>query len=254
MRRSIMPALVRALDFNLRRGCRDLRLFETGRVFLAAGSDRPPLEPHHAGLVWTGLGRAAHWSEPERRVDLYDLMGLVEHLLRALAPEHDLARERATRPCLHPGLSVRWRTEPGVGELAWGGRLHPDLEHEIGQAVFVAEIDLDRLAGLPARTRPQQPIPRVPAVWRDLSVVLGPEVPYARVVETLRRVPAPAPAEFAAIDRYVGPPLAAGQASLTVRVGLQPLERTLTEAEIEAYRKDLIAALSSVLELGIRDA
>lgn len=252
LRRSILPGLLRAVDFNLRRAGRDVRLFETGRVFLARGQAGYPLELQRAGLVWTGSARPPHWSEVARPVDLYDLMGLVEHLLQSLAPGTVLQREPCALPLLHPGLCVGWKAAPSGRVLAWGGRLHPELEHDLEQALFLAEVDLEALVSLPVQAPRQLPLPRVPAVSRDLSIVMTGDVPYSRVLRALERVQAPAPAEFTAIDRYTGPPLESGQASLTVRVSLQPLERTLTEAEIEAYRRELIAALARDLAVGIR--
>ena len=74
-----------------------------------------------------------------------------------------------------------------------------------------------------------------------------------RDVETaLREVEAPAPASFEVVDRYTGAPLREDQASVTVRVMLQPQEKSLTDAEIESYRLRLIEVLEKRLGLTIR--
>ena len=70
------------------------------------------------------------------------------------------------------------------------------------------------------------------------------------VPQALAAVPAPAPARFEAVDRYSGPPLAPGTASLTVRVTLEPDERTLTDDEIESYRRALAERVAR--DLGVR--
>ncbi|NNG47715.1 MAG: hypothetical protein HKM86_11445, partial [Deltaproteobacteria bacterium] len=57
--------------------------------------------------------------------------------------------------------------------------------------------------------------------------------------------PSPAAARFEAVDRYVGSHIAAGETALTIRVILEPYDRTLTDEETERYRLDLIEALES---------
>ena len=60
------------------------------------------------------------------------------------------------------------------------------------------------------------------------------------------------PVEFSAVDRYEGPPLAAGESSLTIRMTLQPSDRTLTDPETEEYRQALVDCLRNELGLRIR--
>ena len=68
----------------------------------------------------------------------------------------------------------------------------------------------------------------------------------------LRAIPAPAPATFEVRDRYVGEPLDPGEVSLTVRVILQPLDRTLTDERTEEYRRKLVAALEATRSVRLR--
>jgi phenylalanyl-tRNA synthetase beta subunit len=89
-------------------------------------------------------------------------------------------------------------------------------------------------------------------VTRDLSLVLPGEVTYGRVVETLGSIEAPVPAQFEALDRYDGPPLAEGETALTIRVTLVPLERTLTDDETELYRQALVERLEQELGVHLR--
>ena len=65
-------------------------------------------------------------------------------------------------------------------------------------------------------------------------------------------VASPAPVEMTWIDRYAGPPLDSGEVAMTLRVMLHPLDRTLTDADTEAYRAALVAALDSVSGVRLR--
>jgi phenylalanyl-tRNA synthetase beta chain len=247
LRRSLLPGLLRSVDTNLRRGARDVRLFEVGRVFLArepAGT--LPHEPLRAGLAWAGSGDPRHWSRAERVVDLGDAAGIVEALLGALRPAAAFARGSWEVPGLHPGQAMAWKT-PAEKLLAWAGVLHPDLRDrmDLPSGVVLAEIDLDAVADLPDGGFRHRAVPRVPAVARDLSLALDASVRYARVREIVADVEPPAPARFEVIDRYEGEQVGSGRSSLTVRVILQPQERTLTDDAVEAYRQALVTALEN---------
>jgi phenylalanyl-tRNA synthetase beta subunit len=89
-------------------------------------------------------------------------------------------------------------------------------------------------------------------VERDIAVVLPPDRNWAEVHEALSAVPSPVPASIEAVDRYLGKPLSAGSAAITVRVRLQPDRTSLTEETIEAYRQQLVDQLTGPLGLEIR--
>jgi phenylalanyl-tRNA synthetase beta chain len=251
LRRSVLPGLIRSADLNLRRGNRDVRLFEVGRVFDAQRAGEAPHEPVRAGLVWSGAGEPRHWSRPERAVDLYDLMGVAEQLLASLAPGRAWRTTPASLTAFHPGRAAQWSDERG-NVVAWGGALHPELGDALDQELFLLELSIDALVADAAERPRQRPVPRLPSAARDLSLLVTDDVPYGRLLETLGEVEAPAPVTFEAIDRYRGKPLAEGESSLTVRVTLQPLEQTLTDAETEGYREALVARLEERLGVKIR--
>jgi phenylalanyl-tRNA synthetase beta chain len=252
MRRSLLPGLLRSADLNLRRDIPDVRLFEVGPVFEAADPGGLPDEPLHAGLVWTGSAAAAHWSEPTRALGFHDLAGVVEGLLEALRPGVPVAVHRAELDALHPGGSAEWLLDGRP--VGVGGALHPSLRArlDLPEGLFVAEIDLSAILSIPRPEVRHATLPRVPAVSRDLSVVVPRDVPFDRVLEVLRDVPAPAPATFRVTDRYAGEGLESHEAALTVRGMLQPLEQSLTDPEIEAWRAELVRALRDRLGIRIR--
>lgn len=253
LRRSILPGLVRAVDFNLRRGLRDVRLFEVGRVFLSHERGALPREPVRVGIAWSGAARPRHWSERPTEVALHDVLGVVEVLIEGLHPGFRPRRQPHALAGLDPGRAASWTGSAGQA-IAWCGALHSEVRGrmDIAQEIYLAELDLDLLLDEPASPRTVSPIPRVPAVTRDLSFVLDRQVSFEEVLATLGQVAAPAPVEFEVLDRYEGPPLGRDQVSITVRVILQPLEQTLTDAITEAYRGGLVQALRQGLGIELR--
>lgn len=251
LRRSILPGLVRAVDRNLRRGNRNVRLFEVGRVFHSRDPQVAPDELLRLGLAWSGAGAPSHWSRPDREVDLYDLLGVGEQLLARLQPGSSWTRQAGAPAAFHPGQCARWVGTDGA-PVAWGGAVHPEIRRELTEAVYLLELELSAFSERTLEIARFRQLPRVPGVVRDLALVLGRDVTFDRVLETLAGVEPPAPVRFDAIDRYEGEPLEKGQISLTVRVTLQPLEKTLTDRESESYRRALLKRLEEQLAVGIR--
>ncbi len=253
LRRSLLPGLVRSADYNLRRGAGDVRLYEVGRVFLPRGEGEFPDERLRAGVVWSGTAAPPHWGAPSREAGLHDVAGVVELLIETLRPGLETERRAEGPSALHPGRAASWRLPSGE-ELAWGGALHPELraKHDLDRDLLMAEIDLERLVAQRARPAMYRPLPRVPAVTRDLSLILGRERTFAEVRDVIRAVPCPAPVEVEVIDRYEGQPLGADRVSLTVRLTLSPQERTLRDEETEGYRTAVIEALRRDLHVGLR--
>ena len=247
LRRSLLPGLLRATDQNLRRGAADVRLFEVGAVFHARGAGELPFEPSRAAFAWSGAAGPPHWSGPSRGADAWDAAGLIEDILSVAAGEHAFRRERADLPGLHPGQYFLWRDTTGE-RVAWCGPVHAEHGVRLGlpASVFLGEADLALAASRTAPPTSYRAISRLPGTWRDLSLVLEPETAAGDVLATLASVPSPTLASMSWIDRYAGPPLASGQVAMTLRVMLHPVDRTLTDAEAEAYRAELLAALDSV--------
>jgi phenylalanyl-tRNA synthetase beta chain len=253
LRRSLLPGLLRATDQNVRRGATDVRLFELGSVFHARVPGQLPDEPLYAGFAWTGAATPPHWTGTSRAADAWDGAGLVEDLLATAFGEQDLRRERPELPGFHPGRSILWRD--GLGRrAAWCGSLHPDQASGLGVSaeVWLGEIDLALVSGTDPAPRAYRTIPRFPGMWRDLSIVLDPGASAGDVLAALASVPSPAPVTMTWLDRYSGPPLQDGQAAMTLRVMLQPPDRTLTDAEAETYRTELAEALVPVPGVRLR--
>lgn len=253
LRRSLLPSLAAAAAANLRRGVDDVRLFEVGRVFLPRGPGEFPVEPLRAGIAWAGASEARHWSEPAKAVDLWDAAGAVEAVLQLLRPRGVFRRGDGSRECFQPGRSLAW-TLPGGNTVAWCGQLDPSRAAALPspEPIYLAEIDLDAVATLPRELPRHRPLPRVPGTWRDLSLLCAPGVRAGVLLDALHAVPSPAPASFEVVDRFEGAPLRDGEVSLTVRVILRPLERTLEDAATEGYRAALLVALDGIPGVSLR--
>ena len=238
----VFPGLLANLETNLRYGRKDVQLFEIGHVFEPTG-DRPT-ERLRLAFVYTGSRHPDHWSENPRAADFFDGKGLVEVLSETLNVGAIGVGTSSLPPFLHPGKAVR--VTMGGDVIGYVGVLHPDLASPFGvkSDVVVGEIDLEAVLAAPPAGHAVEPLPRFPAVSRDLSLVIDTSRPAAGWLAEARRAGGTLLVDAFVADRYEGPPLPTGKVSLTLRLRYQHPDRTLTGGEIQESVAAIVAALS----------
>jgi phenylalanyl-tRNA synthetase beta chain len=233
----VWPGLLTVMRTNLRQSRADLRLFEIGRVFERDGGP----ERGRVAILLTGAGAPLHHSERPRTVDFFDLKGVLEGLASRLGIGR-LEMEREGAPdFLHPGQSGMVRL--GQRAVGYAGALHPDraAEWEARGPVYVAELNVESLPSAAAvRARP---LPRFPAVERDLSVLCDTDASAAEVADVVRAAGGPRLQATDVTARYDRPPVPPGRVSLTFRLVFQDPSRTLTGDEVQAAMDAVTAAL-----------
>src|SRR5262249_9155998 len=130
----------------------------------------------------------------------------------------------------HPGRSAR------SGDLVVFGELHPEYAalFKLRSRVYLAEFDAEKLLALESR-RQVQPLPRFPAIRRDFSLLLDKGTQYGTVRQMILESGIPELVRVEPFDRMEEGALPAGKYSLAVSVVYQSPERTLTDAEVEAF-------------------
>ena len=254
MRPSILPNLILAAKRNADRGYPDCGLFEVGPIYR---DDTPTGQPTVAAGLRAGLAAPRHWAAGSRGADLFDAKGDAVALLVALGLGADSIQVSADSPAwYHPGRSGVLRLGPKT-VLGYFGELHPGvlakLDAEGPMAAF--EVYLDALPGQKtkgSRARPLlKPSPFQP-VERDFAFVLDAGVPAEQVVRAAKSAERNLVVAVAVFDVYQGKGVPADKKSLAISVRLQPGDRTLTEAEIDAIGKKIVAAVAKATGATLR--
>jgi phenylalanyl-tRNA synthetase beta chain len=243
MRPSLLPGLIDAVSHNRRHGRRDVRLFEIGTRFSPRGETRG------AGVAWTGLASADHWSGARRAVDFFDVKGVVEQLAAvslvsltfAEADVAYLVKGRAAAILVNgTAIGVFGLLDAAVADRR-------DLP--AGDEVYLAEINLDQLAAAaPADTLRARPLPRYPWVVRDVSILVDDALSAETVRGTIRSAAPGTLIDVREFDRYQGKGIPDGKISVSFRLTFQSPERTLTDEEVQAGMQHIIDALTRDLQ------
>jgi phenylalanyl-tRNA synthetase beta chain len=248
MRSSLVGSLVSNIRYNQARKVARIRVFEIGRAFkhdasvrdgpLSVGGVRQPMRVAAAAY---GPAVEEQWGVPARPVDFFD----VKADLEALAAPVPVRFEPAAHPAFHPGRSARVLLH---GEPAgWLGELHPKWQrkYELPQPAVLFELEAKLLqrAPMPGLELPS----KYPPVVRDIAVVVGAGVSSQAILDAISAQKPAIVREVGVFDVYQGPNLpnagAEGSKSLAFRVVMQHTERTLTDAEADAARDELVALL-----------
>lgn len=245
MRPSILPNLITAAGRNDDRGLPDSALFEVGPQF--SGDDSEGQE-----IVATGIrsGRSGprNWAEQSRAIDAFDAKAdALAALETAGAPVDKLQTFTAAPNWYHPGRSGTLNLGPKT-VLAAFGEIHPGILAKMGVKGPVAGFEI-YLENLPkakkskGTTRPLVQLSPFHPVNRDFAFVVAADVAADQVIRAAKSTDKALISDVRVFDLFQGGNLGEGLTSLAINVTLQPVEQTLTDAEIEAVSDKIVAAV-----------
>ncbi len=245
MRPSLLPNLIAACGRNADRGLDDAALFEVGPSY---AGDRPQDQAVVAAGVRSGSSEPRNWARQRRTVDVFDAKAdALEALAAAGAPVDSLQVSADAPPWYHPGHSGTLRLGPKT-VLAQFGEIHPGVlaRMDVKGPIAGFEVFLDNLPRPKARksaARPHLELSSLHPVERDFAFVVDEAVPADALVRAARSADRNLIAEVRVFDVFSGGNLGEGRKSLAVNVILQPRERTLTDAEIDAVAAKVVAGV-----------
>jgi phenylalanyl-tRNA synthetase beta chain len=247
--------MVHSLEWNLNRGQRNLRLFETGKKYEMR--DGSPHETRILTLGATGLAREKSIHENAREFEFADLKGELDsvgELAGGWVWTHGgppwLATGRAAQ------IAVR-DAQAGGAAIGVAGLLGSRAAEsfKLRQAVYVAELILAPLLEAIEKAHAAlhyEPVPRFPGVVRDFSLVLSDVTTFDQVEETIRGLQIAELQRIEAKDVYRGKNLPAGKHSLLVQVTLQSAQATFTDEQLTDFSSRIVAALEKNLGATLR--
>jgi len=243
MRTSLVPGMLDMLAYNLNRGNDNVRLFESAKVFQAAGAGSIEVKRVCMGATGSAVSQNVH--QPSRPLSFFDLKGDVETLLHAF--EHPTIHwDTQTADYYHPGRSARAVMD---GELvAQFGQLHPEIaaKRKLRQDAFIAELFLDNLYKRGLRELRYEPIPRYPAVERDFSFIFADPVTFEQIQRSIASLGLTELQSFMPVEIFRGGSIGAGKYSILLRATFQSSERTLREDEVAQWSAQIIKALEAI--------
>jgi phenylalanyl-tRNA synthetase beta chain len=253
MRTSLVPGLLETAASNQRQNNFDLRLFELSKVFFPKAADELPEERLNLSGLLCGLRRSQAWNEPAVGVDFFDAKGAVEALLAAIGipaarcspvgPAGYLRPEAAARVCLG---------ESCLGDL---GEIRPEVleAFRLRGPVYLFDLDFDLLLQAAKSEKKFRPLPKFPAVNRDLAMVVSGSVEAQQVLDFLEQNRPNYAESLFLFDHYRGAQVGEGMKSLGFRITYRSSERNLTDQEVNEIHTSLTNKVLEAFQARLRE-
>ncbi len=242
MRPSILPNLIEAAARNEARGLADPALFEVGPQYKDATLTG---QRTVAAGIRHNMAVPRNWAGPARAVDAFDAKADALAVLSAIgAPVDNMSTQGGAPDWYHPGRSGAIKLGDRV--MAYFGELHPEITTSAGLrgpvAAFEVFLDAPPLPKAKAtKARPKLVLSPFQPVERDFAFLVDDGVEAEKLVRAARNADKALITGARVFDLYAGKGVAEGKKSIAIAVTLQPVERTLTDAEIEAVSAKIVA-------------
>ncbi len=245
MRTSLVPGILETMRHNMARQIKNLKIFEIGKIFLKRNQQVLPREPEMLIALWTGLRTDASWHSRENPCDFYDIKGTVEALVKALNLETIRFTAMADDACEYTRPGHTARIVASDLEVGLVGEIHQRVSdaYDLKQTAFIFELDLEKIAGLIPETRYSKPIPRYPAIYRDITIIVDRGIETQAVLETVEKFQEKLIENLHLFDVFEGDPIAAGQKSVSFRITYRSPGKTLEDDDVNDLHKSITERL-----------
>ncbi|MDE7219443.1 MAG: phenylalanine--tRNA ligase subunit beta [Oscillospiraceae bacterium] len=241
MRTTTLPSMLDILARNYSYRNKSARLYEIGRIYLPGGPDGLADEPKMLTLGAYGEGYT-----------FFTMKGAVEALLRDLRMEDVTFAACQDDPSYHPGRCAG--VYAGGKLLGVMGQIHPAVaaNYDVDCELYCAELSFEALLEAQGPGVEYSPLPRFPAVSRDIAVVCRDEVTVGALEACIRKAGGKLLRDIALFDIYKGQGVAEGSKSVAFSLTLRSDERSITAAEADEEIQDVLTALEKELGATLR--
>jgi phenylalanyl-tRNA synthetase beta chain len=257
MRQSLLFGGLETIAYNINRKSHNLRLFEFGKVYTFHKKEgdnhlKQYQEENRLALFISGHKNTASWNSREVSSDFFTLKAYGEMVLSRLGLQSDyLTTEENNQDIFREGLDY---SQNGKHLLSIGVVSSKLLKaFDIGQDVYYADFSWENiLKTLKNHTITFRPLPKFPAVKRDLALLLDKKISFKEVKEIALRTEKHLLKNVSLFDVYEGEKLGADKKSYAVSFTLQDDEKTLTDKQIDKIMNKLIGTYKHLLQAEIR--
>ena len=238
LRYSIIPSLYKIYEYNKSRENKNVCLFEIGKGFWKKGEEYGENQKICVLMSGEYYTRIAH----NQNVDFYVIKGVTEELLDYLGYEnrYSFVLPKEIPAQFHPGQVAEISVNNDVVGII--GRIHPAIEKE---AVYVMEINLDRLIDKRVGKMKFKEISKFPSVKKDIAVLVNKDMNSKDVESLIKKKAGKLLLDIKVFDVYEGNNIADGKRSIAYSLAFGTSDRTLNDDEINTILDNIIKDLEN---------
>ncbi|XEC93475.1 phenylalanine--tRNA ligase subunit beta [Paenibacillus tarimensis] len=257
LRTGLIPHLLDIASYNRNRKNENIAIFEIGSVFHSEEAEltKLPLEKQRLAALFAGSRSRAQWNVKSAPVDFYDAKGTLEAIFELLGLSGKIVYEAAAPEHWHPGrtAAVLLDTVDGRVRIGYVGQLHPDVQREMDLAdTYVFELELEPLYNASDFSIVYRPLPRYPAIGRDIAVVLDRGIETGQLTLLIKETAGEWLESVQVFDVYTGDKLGKDKKSVALSLVYRHAERTLTDEEVTELHNRVVSALEQSFAAELR--
>ena len=240
MQTTTLPSMLEVLATNYNKRNAQAWLFEISKEYLPTTPDKLPEEPQRLTIGMFG------------GCDFFDLKGMLEVLMEKLGVS-GLRFTRCGEDCpydeaaaFHPGRSAVIYS--GTAPLGIFGEIHPTVQENygIGVKTYAAKLDIPALFAAACEEITYKPLPKFPAMTRDLSLVCDESIPVAELEDAIREAVGKPLEKVELFDVYRGEQIAQDKKSVSYKIVMRSADGTMTDEQADAAMKRVLKALTKL--------
>lgn len=244
MRTEMMPTVLQSISTNYKKKNKNVKLFEMGRTY----SDEE--ENMKRGEIPTEIDQIAFAMYGEK-IDFYVAKGIIENILEVA----NIARYQIVRgedANLHPGRSAQILI--GKDSIAKFGEVHPQIteNYGIGETVYYAVLDINKFAKYGKDNKKYVPIPKFPAIERDIAIVVDEEIEVGQIEAIIVKRAKNILETLKLFDVYRNEKLGENKKSVAYELIFRAKDKTLTDDEITGTMDAIMADLKNTINAELR--
>jgi phenylalanyl-tRNA synthetase beta chain len=241
MRTSLVPGLLQTVHFNFFQQTKNLKIFEIGKIFINEDPRQLPREPQILAAIWTGSRYEASWHDQVTDCDFYDIKGVVEALLKALQIDGIQFTQVPENECTYTRAGYAAQILCNNILLGLVGEIHPAVleNYDLKQTAFLFEIYLEHLAPLINDSRQSKPIPKFPAIFRDITIIINNDIETQKVVAEAQNRQEALVERLDLLNVFEGNPIPEGKKSVSLRVTYRSSVKTLKDEDVTPIHQSI---------------
>jgi len=241
MRTTTIASMMECLSRNYSRNNEEVRLFEIGKVYIPNEDlDKLPQERNTLTIGMYG------------NVDYLDLKGTVENVLDSLGIKNASFKRESENPTYHPGKTANlYVKKEFIGVV---GEIHPTVSenYEVEPRCYVAELNLDILYKYADSNKKYKPLPKFPAVTRDIALTVDDEILVQDIEDVIVKQGGNIVESVKLFDVYKGKQIAEGKKSIAYAIVYRRIDKTLTDDEVNKVHDKILRTLEHKLGAELR--
>jgi phenylalanyl-tRNA synthetase beta chain len=241
MRTTVLPSMLEILTRNYNYRNKAVKLYELGKIYLPGGEDGLAVESKYLSLGAFG-----------GNMNFFVLKGVIEAIMKSIRASSVRFEACTDNPSYHPGrCATVWSGNQRIGVF---GQIHPLVAQNYGvdADLYCAELSFDALKQAEGSDPEYVPLPKFPAVTRDIAVVCDEPVTVGTLEDAIRKGAKGLLKDVSLFDIYRGPGIAEGKKSVAFNLVLRADDRSLTAEEADADVKSILETLEQDLGAVLR--